>query len=380
LKSDLIPSSSVGNKINLWYEYIRKFAVPDAEYMRSEIAKEINNMEENQDLLLYYSLMEFRHRLMLDYLEPLVDSKERFPISELLENLENKQADLKGILDFYFNLFRGMYEFDNREYIEAITYYKRAEKKLPLVKDEIEKAEFYFKIAEVYYHMKQTYFSMHCAKQSYEIYKEYPAYTVRIIQCHFVLAGNFMDVKNYEQAARHLYKALEMSEDEQRSQLIGRSNYNLGVCCYEQDDFDRAGNHINRAIEIFVNDHVSNPLAQAYFLLAQMRFKQKMIKAAKDAAESGIDYANKTENLVYLKKFDFLRSLYLAGPDVQGIENCLHYLRSKKMYADVEDLALETAKYYNDKENYKMAAEYFLKVEEARKQTQRGECLYEIEI
>ncbi|MCY7948990.1 aspartate phosphatase, partial [Bacillus atrophaeus] len=66
----VISSSKVGVKINEWYKYIRMFSVPDSEILKSEVEKEIENMEQNQDVLLYYSLMCFRHQLMLDYLEP----------------------------------------------------------------------------------------------------------------------------------------------------------------------------------------------------------------------------------------------------------------------------------------------------------------------
>lgn len=43
----------------------------------------LDHMEENQDLLLYFSLMEFRHKLMLDYLNPLENGKERANFKEL---------------------------------------------------------------------------------------------------------------------------------------------------------------------------------------------------------------------------------------------------------------------------------------------------------
>lgn len=54
--------------------------------------------------------------------------------------------------------------------------------------------------------------------------------------------------------------------------------------------------------------------------------------------------------------------------------------KNKNMYADIEDLALVVAKYYYEQKNFEMSSSYFLKVEEARKQIQRSEGLYEIEI
>ncbi len=140
----VISSSSIGEKINEWYMYIRRFSIPDAEYLRREIKQELDQMEEDQDLHLYYSLMEFRHNLMLEYLEPLEKMRieEQPRLSDLLLEIDKKQARLTGLLEYYFNFFRGMYELDQREYLSAIKFFKKAESKLIFVKDRIEKAEF----------------------------------------------------------------------------------------------------------------------------------------------------------------------------------------------------------------------------------------------
>lgn len=172
--SQAIPSSRVGVKINEWYKMIRQFSVPDAEVLKAEVEQDIQRMEEDQDLLIYYSLMCFRHQLMLDYLEPGQPYGNRPTVTELLETIETPQKKLTGLLKYYSLFFRGMYEFDQKEYVEAIGYYREAEKELPFVSDEIEKAEFHFKVAEAYYHMKQTHVSMHHILQALDIYQKIP--------------------------------------------------------------------------------------------------------------------------------------------------------------------------------------------------------------
>lgn len=91
--SQAIPSSRVGVKINEWYKMIRQFSVPDAEVLKAEVEQDIQQMEENQDLLIYYSLMCFRHQLMLDYLEPGQTYGNRPTVTELLETIETPQKN-----------------------------------------------------------------------------------------------------------------------------------------------------------------------------------------------------------------------------------------------------------------------------------------------
>ncbi|MED1233916.1 aspartate phosphatase, partial [Bacillus paralicheniformis] len=65
-----IPAAVVGQKINEWYRHIKKLNVTDAEMLRDEIKRELDVMEEDEQAVLYFQLMDFRHEQMLEYVNP----------------------------------------------------------------------------------------------------------------------------------------------------------------------------------------------------------------------------------------------------------------------------------------------------------------------
>ncbi|MGM2765682.1 aspartate phosphatase, partial [Bacillus cereus group sp. BC86] len=84
--------------------------------------------------------------LMLDYIKP--SEQRSLSIADLVDKIENSNHKLSGMLHYYNAFFHGMYEFSIKEYVQAIQYYKIAERQLALVVDDIEQAEFHFKVAE----------------------------------------------------------------------------------------------------------------------------------------------------------------------------------------------------------------------------------------
>ncbi|KAF1680005.1 MULTISPECIES: Rap family tetratricopeptide repeat protein [Bacillus] len=374
----MISSSKVGVKINEWYKYIRLFSVPDSEILKSEVEEEIRYMKEDQDLLLYYSLMCFRHQLMLDYLEPKPMNEERPNISDLLEKIESSQTDLKGILEYYFNFFRGMNEFEQYEYLYAISFYKQAERKLSLVADEIERAEFHYKVAEVYYHMKQTHMSMYHIVQAIDSYRAHENYTVRVIQCLFVIGLNYLDMDYPEKAIPHFKDALDKAREIDMSRLIGSSLYNLGLCSFAKGAYQKATKYFKEGIRVYQDNGYehSNRLLDILLMLTKTTFKMRNHFEGISWCAHGLSLSTNFNNEVMTKMFEFIHALYVDN-DKEKLNSILNYLELKSMLSDVEDLALDAAKYYNEKEERKAAVAFYEKVLYARKQIQRGDCLYE---
>ncbi|HDR6219376.1 MULTISPECIES: Rap family tetratricopeptide repeat protein [Bacillus amyloliquefaciens group] len=373
--SSVLPSSEVGVKINEWYKMIRQFSVPDAEILKAEVEQEINEMEEDEYLLIYYTLMKFRHQLMLDYLEP-VTTRVRPTIDELLEKIEASNKGISGLLCYYSLFFRGMYEFDQKQYVKAIGFYREAEKQLVHVHDEIERAEFHFKLAEAYYGMKQSHVSMHHVKQALDIYDQYELYKVRKIQCLFVISGNYIDFKRYEKSQPHLEKALELSKELDNKRLISSALYNLGTNFGDRGDYEKAEIFLRQAVEITEKAKLSN-LPHSLFSYAKFLFKQGKLAEGIQASKKGLSAAVYQGDKLFENLQGYLKALYVDAVDQQGVNETIEYLEKNKNYSYVEDIACETASVYADSREFENSYFYHKKMVDTQTQIQRGECLYE---
>ncbi|MGY2642815.1 response regulator aspartate phosphatase RapA [Bacillus inaquosorum] len=372
-----IPSSYVGLKINEWYTHIRQFHVGEAERVKLEVEREIEDMEEDQDLLLYYSLMEFRHRVMLDYIKPFGEDTSQLEFSELLEDIEGNQYKLTGLLDYYFNFFRGMYEFKQKMFVSAMMYYKRAEKNLALVSDDIEKAEFAFKMAEIFYNLKQTYVSMSYAVQALETYQMYETYTVRRIQCEFVIAGNYDDMQYPERALPHLELALDLAKKEGNPRLISSALYNLGNCYEKMGVLQKAAEYFEKSVSICKSEKFDN-LPHSIYSLTQVLYKQKNDAEAQKKYREGLEIARQYSDELFVELFQFLHALYGKNIDTESVSHTFQFLEEHMLYPYIEELAHDAAQFYIENGQPEKALSFYEKMVHAQKQIQRGDCLYEI--
>ncbi|MFP7283712.1 response regulator aspartate phosphatase [Bacillus altitudinis] len=366
-------SSHVGVKINEWYKMIRQFSVPDAEILKAEVEQEIERMEEDQDLLIYYQLMCFRHQLMLDYIKP--SEQRSLSIADLVDKIENSNHKLSGMLQYYNAFFRGMYEFSIKEYVQAIQYYKMAEKQLTLVIDEIEQAEFHFKVAEAYYIMKQTHVSMHHILKALEIYDQYDLYKVRKIQCLFVIAGNYDDLARHDKSIPHLKNAIKIAEEIGDQKILTKAFLNIGHTFDRDGQWDEAINYFEKAI--LKADDDSELLTKLYFAISCTQFKAGRLKEGEASLKQGTNILKEAPNKLYENLFTFLEAVYVNNINEEQLAEVFQYLEQKQLFAYAEACYIVYADEYGKKGQFEEATAAYQKVLETQLKIQRGDCLYE---
>ncbi|MCY8720774.1 tetratricopeptide repeat protein [Bacillus sp. S10C12M] len=293
--SDLIPYHYVTTDINHWYVVIKQGRVEKAKEMKRKVEKEFDMMEKNEKVAVYLQLLKLRHEIMLSYLEP--DSVKNIDgvYSDLKKTRENMAPEsLTNTIEFYYHFFTGMYHFRTRDLVIALTYYREAEKYLDLLDENAntDKAEFYFKVSEVYYYMKETHFSMNYAQRAYSIFKEQKdaqgnlTYGKEMVQCQFVIFGNWLDKMCYEDALETAEKALKDALEIGEQHLIGSAHFNVGLCYNNLEELDNAEKHFQIAYEIHKDrKHIYE--SKAIFNLAYVKAKKNDLKAALELYQEG---------------------------------------------------------------------------------------------
>lgn len=382
--SDLIPYHYVTTDINHWYVVIKQGRVEKAKEMKQKVEKEFDMMEKNEKVAVYLQLLKLRHEIMLSYLEP--DSVKNIDgvYADLKKTRENMAPEsLTNTIEFYYHFFTGMYHFRTRDLVIALTYYREAEKYLDLLDKNAntDKAEFYFKMSEVYYYMKETHFSMNYAQRAYSIFKEQKdaqgnlTYGKEMVQCQFVIFGNWLDKMCYEDALETAEKALNDAIKIGEQHLIGSAHFNVGLCYNNLEELDNAEKHFQIAYEIHKNrKHIYE--SKAIFNLAYVKAKKNDLKAALELYQEGQKVAARHNNQEVTEKLKLVKGLYLSF-DLQTLREAFKFFKEKNLYGDMEEYAVAVADFLTNKEDRHDAVDFYQMAIEARKQIQRGKHLNE---
>ncbi|MCY7780596.1 aspartate phosphatase [Bacillus haynesii] len=364
-----VASQEVANMLNDWYILMKKRDISGSIEMKDEIDKAIEKMEEDHDVLLYYQMLDFRLRLLL---EDISQSS-----TEKLEAISFQDKDPKSTddkLNYYFYLFKGIYEDYKQNHTEALNFFRIAEKRLNVIQNEIEKAEFHYKIGVLYYNLKATWLSIHHINIASGIFQGYDGYAKRVINCKMLIGLNYIDQFKFAESEVLLKEAIEKTEKIGDQYLLPCTYYNMGFLKSKEDKQEEALKYYNKAFAI---KDFETKAKYAYLLCVyentRSLFKTNSHKQAFKWIEVGLKKSREMNSEIFELKFKILYTLYSDTQNkLEIIKDYVHQLENEKAWVDLEELLMDVANYYRREKLYEEAIYFYIKTDKASKLAGRG--------
>ncbi|AJA23040.1 TPA: hypothetical protein ACR3Z0_002518 [Bacillus thuringiensis] len=335
--------------LNEWYEKIRLYHVKEAKQTHLQVKESLKVIETDPYLSFYYSLLDFRYKVLVDGVSITKDS---FKNIEKLPNIEEEYL----FLSYYYYFFKAIHFTIIANYNEAKTHYEKAKKLLPYIPNEIEKAEFEYRVSTYCYQSYQPFKAIQHVVKAKEIYLDHVGYGINIALCDNVFGLACIDLREFEKAEECLNTVIDVFNKYDEEHLLLRARYNLGWLYNIQDLYPLA---IRQSSEII--NKIPNHF-KALFVLARAYYKLEGIETAKSYIEQGINYTNKAGNEEYKHRFAVLNELLTELPRIKlekVVTDAISYFEKEEMWDCVKEYAEVLALQFYEADNHVKASKYF---------------------
>ncbi|MFC4617535.1 tetratricopeptide repeat protein [Camelliibacillus cellulosilyticus] len=356
MEAVVLPSIEVTSLLNDWYLYIKFQSLDEANRIKKALDDKKQVLERDQAHMIYYMLLDFRYKLMLRQFDQAATD---------LTKIEAKKDQMDGLLAYYYLFFKGNYEYDLEHYDKAIECYQLAEDALKNVPDEIEKAEFHFRVGAAYYQIDYLTLALPHAEKALNIYKLQKNYIKKTADGHILLGAIYTDIGNYTEALTHYKESKKYYNllNDPKNESITLQN--LGWL------YSKMGNS-HKAIQYFESsldktDHLDYQLKTLY-LLTKECFKNGFMDKGVKWLNKGVLLASENMEKVFEYRFKVLKALYFNQSDTESVLlQAINYFKRLNLWEYVEAYSLDLAEYYQKKQRYKEASEWLLNFARSQK-------------
>ncbi|WP_257348768.1 tetratricopeptide repeat protein [Pseudalkalibacillus decolorationis] len=349
---DVICANDMSNLLNSWYVSMRDRNLEKSHALKEEIEEKIERKEENENLLLYYSLLDFRHSLLT---QPFTKA------DDLLIQIDIEQNGTDDMLDYYYHFFKGIYFYQQKHYEDAIKHYHFAERKLSHIPDPIETAEFHYQLASVYSQYMNVLTSIHHTLKALEIFRKDSNYQVRSADSKNLLGSNHILLGNFERAEVYLHEAIKEAQRSECQETEAISLQNLGWMYTKQDMPLKAIRYLERGLKWMVKNKEYDYQAKTMYLLAKEYFHLNEEQEAMNWIDKCYDICQLGNNLEYLGKLTILKAKHTLDRKNYMIvlKNEISSFFDKKNWENVEEFSQVLANHYEKERNIVEAMNYY---------------------
>ncbi|PFK34370.1 aspartate phosphatase [Bacillus cereus] len=363
----ILKNEKVTKLLNEWYKVILSKQITKATRMKEEVDEKISVLmvEQNRDLqdqnlLLYYSLLDYSYKVLIN--KSYVTRSD----FDAVEKLTTKTID--EYLKYYYHFYKAVHNTMIANYMEAMEQFEEAERLLEYIPNDIEKAEFNYKLGELYYHLQQPLLTIKHVMKAKDIYKKHEDYVINQIECDTILGLASVTLSQFEQGEELFVKCLDMAKKHNCTRLITLIQYNLGFLYAKQGISATAIRHL---MDVYKSE---KPYHKTVFLLAREHFKVNEIEKAQEFLTQGFELAD----VEYTHHLRILRAQYDENykQNLQTtIADGLDYFESQKLYGFIEEYSGILAKKLYQEGNHEKASQYFNISYDAKELLQKGSAL-----
>ncbi|MGE6365739.1 hypothetical protein ACQKD9_18455 [Bacillus paramycoides] len=333
--TDIAMREQLKHSLDDWYRVMLQQQIEKAMEMKEEIDSKIPDAKEDGDLWLYYSLLDFRYKVLADGLQITKNSFDK--IDEIYKTSENR-------LSYYYYFFKAMHATLISNYNDASRYYEKAEKLIKYVPDELEYGEFCYRLSAFFYSTRQPMNTIKYVNKAKEIFSK--------------------------QAEECLNSAIDILQKQDNAILLLRVRHNLGWLYASQNLSALAIRHLSEVTEK-IPTHF-----KAVFLQAREHFKLGETNISKELIDRGLNICIELENEEYIHHFSILKAIN-NNVSIKELETIIlkgiTYFDKESLYSYTQEYAEKLAVEFYDDANYMKASEYFYKALQAKeKKMEKG--------
>uniref|UniRef100_UPI003F492018 response regulator aspartate phosphatase n=1 Tax=Bacillus multifaciens TaxID=3068506 RepID=UPI003F492018 len=340
--------------LNEWYLEIRSRRINNAERLKKEIDLKINKLKreteeglQDQNLLLYYSLLEFRYNYLINNLGLSKDS---------FDEIDSFEQPTDNFLTYYYHFFKGIHFNELGNFHLAKEYYDKAEGFLKYVPDQLEKAEFYFKLATFHYDTQQALESIKYATKAKDMYSNYNGYELNVAFCDNILGLSSMNLKEWALAEEHFTAAMDQFQKIDEEKFIIMVRHNLGWMYSTQNLSELAIRYLAEVVEKSPQHY------KALYVKAKEHYKLKECESAAELIEKGLKICNDSHIEGYQHHFEILKALN-QNVDVNTLENIIlkgiEYFEREELYDYIQEYQEKLAIKFYEEDLSNEACKYF---------------------